>query len=372
MDNVRDLDSSQRPLYLLFCLQRWLNIVLDLLVAAIAVGAVWLTVKLRGTTSGAQIGIALNIVLVANTTLLRLVTSWTSLEVSLGAVARLKSLETNTSKEDKPCENASPPIDWPQRGDIELKDVSVAYNPKSMALRNINLTISAGQKVIICGRTGSGKSTLILTLLRLLDLQSGSITIDGLDLSRVPRPVIREQCFIVIPQDPLLLPDQSLRSNIDPSEALPDEALVSALEQTQLWTHLTQATRDSRWVLDLPLAALPPLSTGQCQLLSLARAMLRRKRSRPSSHAYSHAQPVGKPILLLDEPTASLDGATERIVNELVYDEFTRNGHTVIIVAHRIGALVDDERSRDDVVVLMSDGRVEKAQRVEEMFGASR
>lgn len=92
--NVATLNISQRPFYLLLCLQRWLNVVLNLLIAAIAVGTIGLAVLYRDSTTGGQIGMALNIILVANTTLLSLVGAWTDLEISLGAVARLKEAET--------------------------------------------------------------------------------------------------------------------------------------------------------------------------------------------------------------------------------------------------------------------------------------
>lgn len=80
------LDKSQQPSYVLFCLQRWLNIVLDLIVSGIAIGLIVLAVTLKGTTTAGQIGMALNIVLLANATLLGLVESWTNLEISLGAM----------------------------------------------------------------------------------------------------------------------------------------------------------------------------------------------------------------------------------------------------------------------------------------------
>lgn len=128
-EHLRHLDTSQKPFYLLFCLQRWLNIVLDLLIAAIAVGVITLAVILRGTSSGGQIGLALNVVLLANATLLSLVTSWTNLEISLGAIARLKLLEENVLPED----GAANPPDaylskpWPEPGAVVLHGVTAAY-----------------------------------------------------------------------------------------------------------------------------------------------------------------------------------------------------------------------------------------------------
>jgi ATP-binding cassette, subfamily C (CFTR/MRP), member 1 len=124
---VRCVDDAQRPEFLLLCLQRWLNIVLDLLAAAIATGVVAIAVALRGSVSGGQVGIALNIMLVANTTLLKLVESYTTLENSLGAIARLKMLETLTPSEGGKTSSYDPPDNWPPRGQIKIKDITAAY-----------------------------------------------------------------------------------------------------------------------------------------------------------------------------------------------------------------------------------------------------
>ena len=97
------------------------------MIAGIAVSVIGLAVALRGTTSGASVGVALNLILVANTTLLRLVESWTNLEISLGAIARLKSVVEQTSPEDRLWENLTPEECWPTRGDIELENVTVSY-----------------------------------------------------------------------------------------------------------------------------------------------------------------------------------------------------------------------------------------------------
>lgn len=126
-DNVWCVENSQRPEFLLLSLQRWLNIVLDLLAAAVATSVVAIAVAFQGRISGGQVGIALNIMLVANTTLLRLVENWTILEISLGAVARLKALEEMTPSEGGKNENFEPPDNWPSRGRIEFKNVTASY-----------------------------------------------------------------------------------------------------------------------------------------------------------------------------------------------------------------------------------------------------
>jgi ATP-binding cassette subfamily C (CFTR/MRP) protein 1 len=121
------LDHAQRPEYLLLCLQRWLNIVLDLLAAAVATSVVAIAVAYRDRVSGAQVGIALNIMLVANTTLLKLVENWTTLEISLGAIARLKSLEERTPAEGSEVGGLELEESWPERGEVELKNITASY-----------------------------------------------------------------------------------------------------------------------------------------------------------------------------------------------------------------------------------------------------
>lgn len=112
---------------MLFCIQRWLNLVLDLTVAALAVLLVAIATQDRSATSGGAIGLALNNVLGFNLSLAGLVTAWTSLETSLGAIARLKNFERDTMTEDQPCEREVPPEDWPAAGAIEFRNISSSY-----------------------------------------------------------------------------------------------------------------------------------------------------------------------------------------------------------------------------------------------------
>ena len=126
-ENIRRMDESQKPFYILLCLQRWLNIVLDLLIAGVATCVIAVAVHFRGSTSGAAVGVALNLILVANSTLLKLVENWTSLEISLGAISRLRSSINETPQEDKLWETFVPPTDWPSAGMIEVENVTVSY-----------------------------------------------------------------------------------------------------------------------------------------------------------------------------------------------------------------------------------------------------
>ena len=125
--NLTNLNYSMRPSYVLLGLQCWLKLVLELLVSFVAVAIIAIAVNWRGSTSQADIGLSLNLILVANTTLIRLVESWASLEVSLGAIARLKDAVTNTPQEDRPWEDNVPDHAWPTRGKLHMAQLSAGY-----------------------------------------------------------------------------------------------------------------------------------------------------------------------------------------------------------------------------------------------------
>lgn len=108
-------------------IQLWLSLVLNLSVAGIAVLVISLAVAFRSSTTGGQIGVALNVVMTISSTLVRLLEQWTQLETSLGAVSRIKSLEATLVPEDKEAENFDPPEDWPNKGAIEFRGVTAAY-----------------------------------------------------------------------------------------------------------------------------------------------------------------------------------------------------------------------------------------------------
>ncbi|KAI8295000.1 Baeyer-Villiger monooxygenase [Colletotrichum sp. SAR11_240] len=292
--------------------------------------------------------------------------------------ARLKNLEEQTPKEDKPGEDYVPKLPWPSAGVVEINDVTVAYNSEAFALRNVTIKVSGGQQFIICGRTGSGKSTLLLALLRLLDATSGSIKVDGVDLSLVPRSLIREDCFITVCQDPFILDQTSLRFNLNPISTvgwrgLADVLIIDVLQQTGLWSHFKSGESEitpseAKDILDTPMSSLPQMSTGQTQLFALSRAILQKAMDGTEASVMGGRHP-GKKILLLDEATASLDPETEAAMGRIIHEQFTAQGHTVIAISHRLGGLAENMREGRDAVALLSNGRIEKIGGVHEVLG---
>jgi ATP-binding cassette subfamily C (CFTR/MRP) protein 1 len=203
-------------------------------------------------------------------------------------------------------------------------------------LNDVSFTIKHGEKIGICGRTGrqaltsissssfplidthSGKSSLLCVLLRTLDNSSGTITVDNLSLSTLPRETIRSR-IITIPQEPFII-SGTVRLNLDPSTLLPDSLLISSLDKVGLWSIL-----ESRGGLDSDIAS-NPLSQGQQQIFCLARAMLRKE---------------GK-ILVLDEATSSVDAETDGIMQRLIRESFKE--WTILTVAHRLDTIMDSDK----------------------------
>ncbi|WYZ37828.1 hypothetical protein EsH8_II_001334 [Colletotrichum jinshuiense] len=316
--NMSRLDDSQRPSYLLACLQRWLTFSVDMVIAAIALILIVLVTTLREQIGPGFIGIALTNVLAFSGTVKAIITSWVMLEVSLGAVARVRNFSMTTKSEsDSETHLAEPASDWPSQGAIEFSNVTASYTSSGTVLKGVSMSIQPGQKVAICGRTGSGKSSLILCLLRIMDLDSGAITIDGVDISTLAHENVRSK-LVAVPQESYIF-DGTVRLNLDPTETVADSEVVAALEKVQLWGKV-----EERGGLD---AVIDDnfFSNGEAQLLVFARAMLRK----------------GK-VLILDEITSSLDDESSRVIDNVLRSWF--QDWTIIAIAHKLDSILDFDR----------------------------
>lgn len=215
-----------------------------------------------------------------------------------------------------------------------------------LALHDIDLTINSGEKVAICGRTGSGKSSLVALLLKLLDPlteTSQRTMIDNVPLHRIDRPALRQR-ILAVPQEAVFLPDGStFKANLDPFGVSTPEECQDVFKAVDLW----QFVQD-RGGLDAGMTA-GTLSAGQRQLMSLGRALLRRRiRARHVGLAGGVAEGG---ILLLDEVSSSVDQETERIMQDVIKAEF--KNYTVVAVSHRLDMIMDFDR-----VVVMDKGEI--------------
>lgn len=219
----------------------------------------------------------------------------------------------------------------------------------SLALRNLNLDVRPGEKVAICGRSGSGKSSIISLLLRLLEpLPScaDDIYVDDTPLSLVDRTTLRERVF-TIPQEVVFLPDgTSFLMNLDPFGASHEEDCWAALESVGL-QNLVEEHGGLAAGMDVEM-----LSQGQKQLFSLARALLRLKvRNRHLENSYGETGAGRRGILLLDEFSSGVDYETDRTMQKIIREEF--EAYTIIMVSHRLEMVMDF-----DTVVMMDAGSV--------------
>ncbi|CAN8001441.1 unnamed protein product [Ixodes hexagonus] len=231
--------------------------------------------------------------------------------------------------------------EWPCKGKVEFDSYAASYRPGILpdVLRCVSFTVEPMQKVGVVGRTGAGKSSLALALLRVLRSSHGCIRIDGLDIAQVPLRKLRRGVTL-IPQDPNLVRG-SLRENLDPTNSHTDEEIWEALDQAHLKDLVSQDPE--RLLLETGEGG-SNLSTGQRQLVCLARAILRRPR-----------------LLLLDEATSQMDGDTDRLIQATLREGFSHC--TLITIAHRIHTVLDYDK-----ILVMDDGRVREFGSVAELL----
>ncbi|KAI0159623.1 multidrug resistance-associated protein [Xylariaceae sp. FL1272] len=354
-----------------FCCNRWVGVRIDFMTTLVSVAAGAIAVSQAGTVAAGLVGFSLSNATTLNSLIMHFVRAMNQTEVELQSYHRVKeyaNIEPEEKTEDYKEQGAYTddpavvlPPNWPTNGEIEFRKVTIKYDVDGPEiLKNINLKFAAGERVAVVGRTGSGKSTLVLSLLRFTNIVSGQIFFNGIDITKFPRRKLRE-ALTIIPQEAVLFTGD-VGSNLDPTNKISKQSIEKALDycrgiasfefhqdqipsSNMLINGFTDDDTDANETSALGIHLSTPVkakgenfSHGQRQVLSLCRALVRKSK-----------------LLLLDEATASMDYETDQGIQEVLRKELNEHGRdrTLVTIAHRLKTIIDYDR-----VVVMGAGEV--------------
>jgi ATP-binding cassette subfamily C (CFTR/MRP) protein 1 len=328
--------DSMNAAYLLTQLTNyWLGLRLDIMGGLIGafVGGIAVATSSANFIPAGWLGLALSYSIEVTGFLKFGVRMIATIEAQMNSVERILYYSENVEPEGPEFvpEKDPPEGTWPSKGEIEIKNASMRYRNGPLVLKDISLKVKGGEKIGVVGRTGSGKSSLMIVLFRISEIEKdgGQILIDGVDTAEIGTEALRLNLSI-IPQDPVMF-SNTVRYNLDPFGTKSDQELWDALIKVQLG----QAVASLEKGLDEEVSeGGENFSQGQRQLLCIARSLLRN----PS-------------VLVMDEATASIDNETDALIQTMIRENF--KDATILTIAHRLNTIMDSDR-----VLVLDDGRV--------------
>ncbi|EQB43782.1 ABC transporter [Colletotrichum gloeosporioides Cg-14] len=337
-DLRKSIDEMNAAYYLTFSNQRWLSTRLDLignlLVFTVGILVVTSRFSVPPSIGGLVLSYILGIVQMIQFTVRQLA----EVENGMNAVERIQYYGTQL-EEEAPLHTIEVRPSWPEKGEIIFDNVEMRYRANlPLVLSGLSIHVRGGERIGIVGRTGAGKSSIMSTLFRLVELSGGHITIDGVDISTIGLHDLRSR-LAIIPQDPTLFRG-TVRSNLDPFSEHTDLELWSALRQADLvpaGANLgdPRSKDPSRIHLDSVVEEDGlNFSLGQRQLMALARALVR-----------------GSRIIVCDEATSSVDMETDDKIQNTIATSF--RGRTLLCIAHRLRTIIGYDR-----ICVMDAGRI--------------
>ncbi|KAF9333900.1 hypothetical protein BG006_003010 [Podila minutissima] len=372
--NLDNLDDNNRSFFLLWSTNRWLHWRVDVTGASVSFITGILVLQSWGKIEPGWAALSLTYSLMFTTTIVWVIRMYATNEMNLNSVERLTEYMELEEEPPAVIEGSRPPAHWPHAGEIVVDHLVMKYAPDTPAvIKDVSFRIKAGEKIGVVGRTGSGKSTFAISLFRFMEPTSGSITIDGIDITKIGLHDLRTN-LTIIPQDPILFKG-TLRSNLDPFGEREDRDLWEALRRSHLIpsssapskrtsldmtpasssssslaternktpagsikssvTAESEIVDSSKVTLDTPVKANGSnFSQGQRQLIALARALVRQSK-----------------IIVMDEATASVDFETDLKIQGTIRQEM--GASTILTIAHRIRTIADFDR-----VLVMNAGEV--------------
>jgi len=329
------VDEMNSAYYLTFSNQRWLAVRLDSIGNLLVFTTGILVVTSRFDVSPSIAGLVLSYILSIVQMIQFTVRQLAEVENAMNSTERIHYYGTELD-EEAPLHLKDVPDSWPQKGEIVFNEVQMRYrNGLPLVLQGLNMTVAGGERIGIVGRTGAGKSSIMSTLFRLVELSGGSISIDGVNIATVGLKDLRTR-LAIIPQDPTLFRG-TIRSNLDPFNEHTDLELWSALRQSDLID--AEAKLDDKHPGRIHLDGTVEeeglnFSLGQRQLMALARALVR-----------------GSQIIVCDEATSSVDMETDQKIQRTIATGF--KGKTLLCIAHRLKTIIGYDR-----ICVMDQGRI--------------